>query len=473
MTDQPSARNQTPPATAPGPRGLPIVGSAFALARDPHLTLLRARERYGDVVRFSTPTGDVFLLSHPNHIAHVLQDRARDYPKSQTYDLLKPLLGNGLLTNSGESWLQQRRLAQPAFHRARLAGFAAVMTGRAEALAARWALTAAIPRNIAADMLHMTLEIVGQTLFSVDLSGDAPLIGTAVTEALEVCNDRFNALAPLPTWLPTPANRRFDRAVTQLHRIVDDVIAARRFGQPADDLLTMLLEARDAETGAGMSDRQLRDEVLTLIVAGHETTANALAWASYLLATHPTVERRLLHELATVLAGRTPTLTDLPQLPYTAMVVDEVLRLYPPAWTFDHTARCDDVIDGFRIPAGSLMLLSPYVTHRHPELWEQPEGFDPERFDPARATARQRLAYFPFGAGQRICIGNNFAHMEMQLILATLVQRTHLELIPDHPVEPDPQITLRPRYGIQMRPYPRVSGAPASPDHRCSAPSPV
>lgn len=452
----------TPPRTgdriAPGPRGLPLIGNSLALAREMHTYLLRARHHYGDVVRFRLPGSDLILLSHPRHVAHVLQERTRDYPKSFSYELLKPMLGMGLLTNEGDSWLRQRRLLQPAFHRTRLDGFAQTMVGHSEATAQRWEDAAArgLPLDIAAEMMRLTLEITGRTLFSVDLSGAARDIGTALTAALAITNDRMNAIVRLPNWVPTPANRRFVRAVGLLDHVVAGMIAERRAGYEADDLLTMLLEARDADTGETMSDQQLRDEVMTLVLAGHETTANGLAWAWHLLATHPGVARRLAAELAAVLGERSPTLADLPHLPYTAMVVDEVLRLYPPAWLIDRQALRNDTIDGYHIPAGSTVMLSPYVTHRHPELWEQPEGFDPERFTSECAAQRPKLAYFPFGTGQRLCIGNQFALLEMRLIIATLARRYRLELVPGHPVESDPQITLRPRHGLLMRPTLRL-----------------
>jgi len=261
----------------------------------------------------------------------------------------------------------------------------------------------------------------------------------------------------MPERIPTPRNRRFLVARRKLDEAVYRLIAGRRrSGEDTGDLLSMLLAARDEETGEGMSDRQLRDEVVTILIAGYETTADALAWTWYLLGTHPEAGARLHAELAAVLAGRVPAVEDLPQLPYTRMVLQEAMRLYPPAWGLLRQAREDDEIRGYRIPARARIVISQYVVHRHPGFWEEPEQFDPERFAPGRAASRPPFAYFPFGGGQRMCIGNNFAMMEAQLILATVAQRYRLDLVPGHPVEPEPLITLRPRHGVLVTLHDRV-----------------
>lgn len=438
---------------APGPRGLPLVGSLPAFRRDPLGFYLNARREFGDVIRFRGGPWTWYLLAHPDDVRHVLQHNHPNYRKGRFYDLLRPTLGEGLLTSEGSFWLRQRRLAQPAFHRQRLAAFGAIMTDATAALLKRWRPYAASgePFNIAREMMRLTLEIVGRTLFSTDVTGEADAVGRALTVVIKHVNDLETRFFPLPANFPTPANRRYRRAQRTLDEVVRHVIEERRrAGTDHGDLLSMLLLAQDEETGATMSDRHLRDEVMTIFLAGHETTANTLSWTVYLLSKHPDVERRLHAELVEVLGGRTPTVEDLPRLRYTGMVIEEALRLYPPVWGFGRQAITDDEIGDYYLPANSLVILSPYVTHRHPDFWENPEDFDPERFTPERAAGRPRFACFPFSAGPRQCIGNAFAMMEAQLILAMVAQTYRLDLVPGHPIEPEPTVTLRPRYGVMM-----------------------
>ncbi len=287
-------------------------------------------------------------------------------------------------------------------------------------------------------------------------------MGKALTIALHRAEEVSQSLIPIPLSVPTPSNRRVQSAIRTLDKVVYGMIEERRrSGEDRGDLLSMLMAARDADSGETMNDQQLRDEVMTLFVAGHETTANALTWTWYLLAKSPPVARRLRAELDQVLGGRAPTVDDLPKLPYLLQVVQEALRLYPPAWLIGRTPIQDDEIAGYHIPAGSTIMMSQYVTHRHPDFWEQPEGFDPDRF-----AAHPPPAYFPFGGGPRVCIGNNFALIEARLVLATVAQRYRVELVPGHPVEPESMITLRPRYGVQvtLRPYqPAQQPQPAAP----------
>lgn len=442
---------------APGPPGLPLVGNLFDLRRDPLQFYPAMRARYGDVVGFRGLRGlRWFLIAHPDDIEYVL--KSKDYPKGQIARALRRLVGNGLLTSEGEFWRRQRRLAAPAFHRQRLHTFATMMTTRAAELAERWQTPARTgqPLDIAAEMMRVTLQIVAQALFSTDVSDAAEVVGWALPIALEDVNHRSTHPFTLGEPWPTPRNLRFRRARQALDRIVYRMIEERRqAGHDSGDLLSMLLHARDAETGAAMDDRQLRDEVMTLFLAGHETTAVTLSWTWYLLALHPDIERRLHAELDEVLAGRLPTLEDLPHLPYTRMVIDETLRLYPPAWIFGRQSTVDDELRGYHIPAGAPLVISPYVTHRHPDFWETPGRFEPERFTPERIAQRPRFAYFPFGGGPRICIGNQFALMEAHLLLATLASRYRLRLVRDHPVVPEPTVTLRPKYGMRMLLYER------------------
>lgn len=298
--------------------------------------------------------------------------------------------------------------------------------------------------------MRLTLRIVGQALFSIDLSDEADTVGQGFSAVRKLLQSYvFRPFPPLS--VPTPRNRRLNAAIRSLDGVVQGIIDERRqHNADSGDLLSMLLLARDEETGEGMNDRQLRDEVMTLLLAGHETTANALTWMWYLLSQHPDVEARLHTELDKVLGGNIPTVDHLPDLKYTRMVIEEALRLYPPVFGFGRKATGEDELGGYYVPANTLIWLSPYVTHRHPDFWQQPEVFDPERFSPESAANRPHYAYFPFGGGPRLCIGSNLAMMEAQLITATIAQRYLLRLVPDHPVEPEVSLTLRPKYGLPM-----------------------
>jgi len=450
-----SAGPKRPLREPPGPVGSPLVGVLPALRRDPIQLFLDAWRAYGDVVRLPLAGGrHGYLLAHPDHVRHVLQENHANYRKDpRSNEKLKETLGEGLLTAEGEHWLSQRRLMQPAFHRQRVAAFGTLMTERTLAMLDRWeqhARTGA-PLEVASEMMQLTFEIIGRAMFGADLRDLAPTVARALAVGLEHTMRRIQAYPDLPPWLPLPDNLRFRRALRDLDRVVYRVIEGRRAATDApDDLLSLLLHARDEGSGARMDDRQLRDEVMTILLAGHETTAVALTWSWYLLSRHPEVRRRLQAELSAVLGDRPPTVEDLAHLPYTHMVVQEAMRLYPPAWVISRVPLADDAVDGFRLPAGEVVFLSPYVTHRHPAFWENPEGFDPERFAPERSAGRPRFAYFPFGGGPRLCIGNSFALQEAQLILATIARQYQLDLVPGHPVALHPLITLRPRYGMPM-----------------------
>lgn len=438
---------------APGPRGHFLFGVGFEATRDPVRFYMKMRREYGDVVRMRGLPGMYWhLVAHPAGVERVLQTNQQNYPKGKLFNKpLSLLVGEGLLTSEGEFWRRQRRLAQPAFHRQRIAALGDTMTAATQRTLGRWREfeKAGRPFDVAAEMTRLTLQIAGLTLFGVDLSDDAGRVGGALGVAFEHINHRMSYPWALPEVVPTRRNRRFLSARRALDGVIYRIIHERR-RRDADtgDLLSMLLLARDEETGEGMSDEQLRDEVMTILIAGHETGAAALAWAWYLLARHPEVERKLHEELARVLGGRTPAAEDLRSLPYTKMVFDEVLRLYPPAWALLRQAAVEDDICGHRMPAGSLLVLSPYVTHRHPEFWDEPEKFDPARFTSERAAARPKFAYFPFGGGSRQCIGSNFALMEAQLVLATAAQHFRPRLAPGRAVEEDPTFTLRPRGGV-------------------------
>lgn len=414
--------------------------------------ILDQTNRYGDIVRYQVTGHAATLVNHPAYVKHVLQDNHRNYTKAGTPDfmMLKPMLGEGILTSEGESWLRQRRMAQPAFHRERVEAFGTLMTDAAVALLDRWATIASTeqPLEIVEEMTQLTLRIVAKALFSYDVSGEADVFGHAVA-VLNECMGHVNPSDP-------EVYGRFMSALGTIQRIVLQMIIQQRL-QNCDtgDFLSMLLLTQDEDTGERMSDRQVRDQVLTLLLAGHETTAKALSWTLYLLSQHPAVEQHVMDELDQVLAKRVPTIHDLPRLPYTWMVIEESLRLYPPIWVVSRLCVADDEIGGFHIPGQSLVTLSPYAMHRHAAFWTNPDRFDPTRFAPGPASERHPFAYFPFGGGPRLCLGKHFASMETQLVLATLLQQYRLRLLPDHIVEPEALVTLRPRYGLLMTLAPR------------------
>jgi cytochrome P450 len=456
-----SARRSSKP---PGPRTLSPLSSATALQRDPMRFALEIWQRYGDVVRFCFLFWPAYVLYHPDHVKRVLQENHRNYNKNfPNMKAAREIFGNGLFTSDGQSWLHQRRLMQPSFHRQRLASFARLMTEATVAMLERWQhmTPGDTLLDISLEMMRLSLRIAGLTLFSLDLSNEVDTVGRTFTTLGPLISKYANLPFP-PLWVPTTRNRRLLAGLNTLDKVVYSIIEERR-KQPVDgdaaDLLGMLLRAQDEETGLGMSDQQVRDEVLTLLLAGHETTAAALDWTWYLLSQHPEVEYRLHAELDMVLGKQLPTVEHLDALPYTRMVIQEAMRLYPPAFGFTRFAIADDEMGGYAIPAKSVIFLSAYCTHRHPAFWEEPEVFDPERFTPERSATRPRFAYFPFGGGPRQCIGNAFAMMEAQLVLATVAQRYCLRLVPGHPVEPQVLLTMRPRYGLPMELHPRLHNA--------------
>jgi cytochrome P450 len=414
---------------------------------------------YGDYVRIRAIPGVYFyFLTHPDAVEHVLQKHHKNYRKPVFFDRTMALLvGQGLFSSEGDLWLRQRRLMQPAFHRQHLARLFPLMTAAADAFVHEH--EAAGPGQVVDlldEMMRLTLRVASTTLFSTDITGEADTTREAYHTAFAYLNYRMGTLIKAPTWLPTPRNFAFARAKRLLDRVVLELIEARRktASQP-DDLLSLLLAAQDEETGVGMSDQQLKDEVLTLLTAGHETTGAALAWAWYLLGQHPQVQNDVADEVRGRLQGRNPTSEDLPHFPLARAAFEEALRLYPPAYGQPREAIEADEINGFPIPAKAMVAVSQYVTHRHPDFWEQPEAFKPERFLPSQAANRPKFAYFPFGGGPRICIGNTFALTEGTLVLASVLQKFRVELVPGHPVVPDTTFTLRPKYGVKaiLRPH--------------------
>ncbi len=411
--------------------------------------------RLGDVVKFKG-LWTSYLLTEPAHIEHVLQTNSRNYNKGRVYKELIPSTGEGLFVTDGDVWRRQRRFAQPAFHKDRIASFARIMTDSTEAMLERWRAKENEPLEIGGEMLQLTLGIVGKALFSRDISYGADAVNNAFDVIREHTMRRLTSFFKLPQSLPFPRNIRFRKAVAEADKLFYDVIEHRRNEKSDhDDLLEMLMAARDEETDSAMSDKELRDQALTIIGAGYETTTQALAWTWYLLSQHPEAEAKLHAELSSVLNGRTPTFEDVPNLQYTLMVFQEAMRLYPPAWMLARTAIDDDEIGGHTIPGKSEVLLLTAYTHRHPKYWPNPDDFNPENFSLENVAARPRFTYFPFGGGPRQCIGNNFAQMEAQLIIATVAQRYRLRLADGQTVEPEPSVTLRPRNGIGMKVFSR------------------
>jgi cytochrome P450 len=438
-----------PTPLAPLVPGLPVVGNLFAVWRDPLEHLMHV-STYGEVaaVRFGPMLA--FLLNDPDAIHRVLIDNNRNYRKSPNYVGLKLILGEGLVTSEGDFWRRQRKLSQPAFQRDRIQAFAGAFIEETDRTLASWEGKVGETVDVHAEMMKLTLRIVSRTLFGTSIGSEeeAEECGRALTVGIRYANDYVESLIKPPRWLPTPKNRAFKRAVKTLDALVYRIIEERRqSGAQHDDLLAMLMAA--TEDGRGMSDLQLRDEVMTLVMAGHETTANALAWTFYLLSKDPAVERRLRAEVAGALGDRAPGADDAPRIKYARQVLEESMRLYPPAWIFERQAIEDDVVGGFKVPKRSIVAISPWVLHRQRALWENPEGFDPDRF--AGDQERSRFAYLPFGAGPRQCIGMGFAMLEAQLILARVAQRFRLELVPSQKVTPEPVVTLRPRDGLEMR----------------------
>ena len=438
-----------------GPRGTPVFGSMRDFQRD-KLGFIQSLTRYGDVARYRMAHLIWYQVNHPDGVKRVLQENNRNYGKgSLTLGIFKPVLGEGLLTSEGGLWLRQRRLMQPVFHRKSVAAFGTLMTDETLAMLERWrpAIQSRTTLDLPSEMARLALDIATASLFHAHVGEEPEVIARAVNTLVEDLGYRFEVPFYPPVSVPTPRNRRRVAALKTLDRAVYGIIAQRRRGGgDEDDLLALLMGARDEQTGDAMNDRQLRDEVITLFLAGHETTANALSWTFYLLATNPDAGELLRAELDEVLGAdlRVPTLEDLPKLTYTKMVVDETLRLYPPAWITNRQAISGDEILGHRIPAGAFVMLSPYVLHRHPDYWDRPDDFDPERFAPARHARRPRFAYFPFGGGPRQCIGQSMALVEAQLVLATVLGRCRLRPVSDQPVEAEALATLRPRGGLPV-----------------------
>lgn len=435
---------------APGPKWYQAPAVLRSLRRDPLKFHRKMHQRHGDVVRLSFGFSSAYLLRRPEHAKHVLQDNHTNYDKQNfDYRILKTIVGEGLLTSNGDHWRRQRALIQPAFQRERITALIPLIVERSEALLARWKTQPETARDVSRDMSRLTLEIVTEALFGVDAGESAAEIGEAFLILSRNVMDQYGSLPAMLTFLPTPGNLRAKRARNRLHAIVDTLIAERRRRPPGDDLLSAMLAARDGESGQPMSEKQLRDEVTTLLLAGHDTTANALGWTFYLLSQHREIADRLEAELDQILAGKAVEAEAIPALNYGRAVLQESMRLYPPAWIISRATIEADEIGGYTVEKRALVAVCTYDMQRLPDIWPEPESFDPERFVNSHGGPVP-FAYYPFGAGPRMCIGAGLATTEAIVILATIMQKCRLQLVPGQTVEPEALITLRPRNGLKM-----------------------
>jgi cytochrome P450 len=419
----------------------------------------RAVEAYGDIVQLRLGPARVVLLNDAEAAHRVFVDRSKDYVKTSSARAVGRVLGQGLITSNGDLWRRQRRLVQPVFHREVLGRLVSTMTDAVASMLRDWSVhRAQTTFDVQDEMMRLTLRIIGRTMFSVDIDDSNSQLAKAFSEANEQVHHYVKSFFLLPAWIPTPRNLALRQTLRTLDSLVSRIIREHRT-TTRSDLLSMLLSVRDEFSDEAMTDRQLQDEVLTIVAAGHETTAIVLTWCFYLLSTHPDVERRLSAELTHVLGSRTPQLEDLPHLTYTAAVLQEAMRLFPPVWISECKAMVSNDVLGYRIQAGSSVLVFTYGIHRNERYWENPSDFDPDRFSPERAATRPRSTFLPFGAGPRKCVGDSFALMEAQIALAMIIQRYKLKVVPNHRVEIAPLVTLRPKYGLRVTAEPRVNTA--------------
>jgi cytochrome P450 len=460
----------------PGPRdwffGVPL---GLRSLREPLTFLQEMAERYGDIVHIHTGPVHNYLINHPNLIREVLVTKGKSFRKWERQKrVFRKIDGEGLINSEGDFWLKQRRLIQKAFHQRRFSRYADTMVERTRRRLDRWITSDPSPLegergrgeeaiNLDQEMSQLALEITGDTLFGVDLRDQASWLGETAEILRETFIREFLALVPLPDWLPLPSKRRMRRAIRTLDAFITGIIRDRRAsGEDKGDLLSMLLLAVDDQgDGTGMTDQQARDEAVTLFNAGHDSTSAALAWTGYFIARYPNVQERLRDEVVAVLGERPATLEDLPRLTFTSSVVKESLRIVPPTPVLiNREANTAVEIGGYRLPPGSLAILSPYITQRDPRWFPEPERFDPDRFGPGRVEAIPDYAYFPFGAGPHVCVGNAFAMMEITLVVATLVQRFQIELAPGQEnLAPELKVSLRPRGGVWIKPIAREPAA--------------
>ncbi len=435
----------------PGPRGLPVLGSIRDIQRDNIQTFMDAWREYGDIVHFRGPL-TIDLLVHPDYVQRVLRDNYANYPRPTfVADKLKSIVGEGLVAAEGARWQHARRSSQPAFHPELITDTARIFTESTDEMLAGWddKVARGEPFDAKSEMMHLTLTNLGKALFKANWSAQVSRVEPIVALALSHTHKRLTSPVD-PQRFPLKSTKAFNAGLAELDRIIFRVIdERRRDANGGTDLISILLQVED-EDGRGLTDEQVRDEVIGFFIAGHETVSSALSWTWYLLSQNPESWRRLRAEVDEVLGGRTPTADDVPKLEYTTRVLLESMRLYPPIFVLMRCAKEDDEVGGYHIPAGSNIVLCAYVTHRHPDFWENPEGFDPDRFTPERSAGLHRMAYFPFSGGPRKCIGNSFAMMQIPIVLAMVTQRFRLNLLPGERVVPEPAISLRPRDPLMM-----------------------
>ncbi|MGH4018582.1 MAG: cytochrome P450 [Pseudonocardiaceae bacterium] len=439
-------------SSIPGPRGYPLVGVMPRLFRNPFEFMVEAARTHGGVVRLDLGPAKVYLVSHPDYVRHILVDNRSNYWKGPILRGLELIIGDGLFVSDGALWQRQRRLMSPVFHRHRLDALVGSMTDIITGHMARWQDSVARGKSVdlLEEMVPINVNILLRAIFGTSIGHEGILTMRRASNVIFHHSEKLVFSFFLPMSIPRPGHRRFTAALAVVNELVSKIITSRRHVTDAADLLSILFLARDEETGEGMSDGQIRDEVMSILMAGYESTAAAMAWTWYLLSQHPDVERELQAELSGVLDGRVPTVADLPNLRYTRMVIDETLRLYPPFPAFFRTSYEGDALGDYELPPGSAIIISPYATHRNPEYWERPEVFDPQRFGPERAAQRPSGTYYPFGIGQRLCIGSNLSLVEQQLTVATVAQSYRRELQPGYVLQPHYDIALRPRHGVPM-----------------------
>jgi len=434
----------------PGPKGVPLFGSVFEPRGDSIGYLTRCAREFGDIVFFRFLGVPACFVNRPDYIESVLVTQNSNFVKSKDYRAMRRVLGNGLLLSEGEFWRRQRKLIQPAFHQERIAAYADIMTDQAQRMLSSWSDGQTL--DIHEAIMHLTLGIVAKTLFDADVSHEAEDVDAALTVLMGKFLRQAGLALLLPAWVPLPTSRLLKRAVGRLDKVIYGIIEQRRAsGQMSEDLLSVFLQVQDDE-GVGMTDRQLHDEIMTLFLAGHETTANVLSWTWFLLGQNPEVEEKLIEELRRVLGGRIPTPADLPQLVYADAVLRESMRLYPPVWVIGRRALAPFRLGEYELPADTNVLISQLILHRDARYFPEPLQFNPDRWSPSdsRAASLPRFAYFPFGGGPRVCIGAGFAMMEAVLLLATIAQQFRIQIAPGQTVKMQPTVTLRPRNGIPV-----------------------
>ncbi len=441
------------PRTAPGPRGKFLVGNLFDSRESGLLDYhVRAWREHGDVVRFKMGPITLMQIVRPEHIQQVLVANPKNYVKGLSHENLRKIIGDGILTAEGEAWQRQRRLMQPTYTPKGIAQFADIMGDATRKMLTSWdARSETGPAMINQEMMHITMSVISRSMFGLDVGEDFKETGDGLRYLLHYVSERGLSSIDWPTWVPTESHRRLKAATRAVDDFLYGVIRERRRSGLGEDLLSLLMTAKDAETGAEMDEKQLRDEVLITFFAGHETTAQTLTWTWAMLAQNPEVERRLWDELDRVLAGRSPTLEDVGALTYTRQVIDETLRLYSPVAVMARDAVAADTLGGYEVAPGTLIMLLPFLTHRHPEFWNEPDVFNPDHFTPERVKDRPRYAYVPFSAGPRTCLGIHFALLEAVLILAEVAQRYQIRLAnPKQELEFDWAGTLRPKGDLPM-----------------------